>query len=168
MSIFVRKLTLKQSKKDIFLEIIRFLLVGGFATIVDYIVFYVLKLVVLKNIDETPCLLISTLLGFLAGLFTNWFLQKFVYRNITDNDMKSKKVFIKFVILSFFGLFITEIGILLAKPLYNTLILSVFGLFTFDFYQLFFKCLMTVIVLIINYLGRKFLVFNNNSEKEDI
>ena len=159
---------MKQSKKDIFLEIIRFLLVGGLATIIDYIVFYVFKLVILKNISENPKLIISTLLGFLAGLFTNWFLQKFVYKNVTDSDMKSKKVFIKFVILSFFGLFVTEIGILLAKPLYNKLILSVFGLFTFDFYQLFFKCLMTVIVLIINYLGRKFLVFNNNSKKEDL
>ena len=159
---------MKQSKKDIFLEIIRFLLVGGLATIIDYIVFYVFKLVVLKNVSENPKLIISTLLGFLAGLFTNWFLQKFVYKNVTDSDMKSKKVFIKFVILSFFGLFVTEIGILLAKPLYNKLMLSVFGLFTFDFYQLFFKCLMTVIVLIINYLGRKFLVFNNNSKKEDL
>ena len=159
---------MKQSKKDIFLEIIRFLLVGGLATIIDYIVFYVFKLVILKNISENPKLIISTLLGFLAGLFTNWFLQKFVYKNVTDSDMKSKKVFIKFVILSFFGLFVTEIGILLAKPLYNKLMLSVFGLFTFDFYQLFFKCLMTVIVLIINYLGRKFLVFNNNSKKEDL
>ncbi len=159
---------MKQSKKDIFLEIIRFLLVGGLATIIDYIVFYVFKLVILKNVSENPKLIISTLLGFLAGLFTNWFLQKFVYKNVTDSDMKSKKVFIKFVILSFFGLFVTEIGILLAKPLYNKLMLSVFGLFTFDFYQLFFKCLMTVIVLIINYLGRKFLVFNNNSKKEDL
>ncbi len=159
---------MKQSKKDLFLEIIRFLLVGGLATIVDYIVFYVFKLVILKNVSENPRLVISTLLGFLAGLFTNWFLQKFVYKNVTDSDMKSKKVFIKFVVLSFFGLFVTELGILLAKPLYNKLMLSVFGLFTFDFYQLFFKCLMTLIVLIINYLGRKFLVFNNNSKKEDL
>lgn len=159
---------MKQSKKDLFLEIIRFLLVGGLATIVDYIVFYVFKLVILKDVSENPRLVISTLLGFLAGLFTNWFLQKFVYKNVTDSDMKSKKVFIKFVVLSFFGLLVTELGILLAKPLYNKLMLSVFGLFTFDFYQLFFKCLMTLIVLIINYLGRKFLVFNNNSKKEDL
>ncbi len=156
---------MKQSKKELFLEIIRFLLVGGLATIVDYIVFYVFKLVILKNIDENPKLIISTLLGFLAGLFTNWFLQKFVYKSVTDNDMKNKIVFVKFVVLSVFGLLLTEVGIMLAKPLYNTLILSVFGLFTFDFYQLFFKCLMTLIVLIINYLGRKFLVFNKKIEE---
>lgn len=155
---------MKQNKKELFLEIIRFLLVGGLATIVDYIVFYVFKLVILKNIDENPKLIISTLLGFLAGLFTNWFLQKFVYKSITDSDMKNKIVFVKFVLLSVFGLLLTEVGIMLAKPLYNTLILSVFGLFTFDFYQLFFKCLMTLIVLIINYLGRKFLVFNKKIE----
>ncbi len=156
---------MKQSKKELFLEIIRFLLVGGLATIVDYIVFYVFKLVILKNIDENPKLIISTLLGFLAGLFTNWFLQKFVYKSVTDSDMKNKVVFVKFVVLSVFGLLLTEVGIMLAKPLYNTLILSVFGLFTFDFYQLFFKCLMTLIVLIINYLGRKFLVFNKKIEE---
>ena len=150
---------MKQSKKDLLLEILRFLLVGGLATIVDYVVFYLFKLVVLKSVEENVKLIVATLLGFLAGLFTNWFLQKFVYKSITDNQMKSKIVFLKFVILSFVGLGITEAGILLAKPLYNKLILSVFGLFTFDFYQLFFKCLMTLIVLVINYLGRKFIVF---------
>lgn len=150
---------MKQSKKDLLLEILRFLLVGGLATIVDYVVFYLFKLVVLKSVEENVKLIVATLLGFLAGLFTNWFLQKFVYKSITDNQMKSKIVFLKFVILSFIGLGITEAGILLAKPLYNKLILSVFGLFTFDFYQLFFKCLMTLIVLVINYLGRKFIVF---------
>lgn len=150
---------MKQSKKELFLEIIRFLLVGGLATVVDYVVFYLFKLVVLKSVEENVKLIVATLLGFLAGLFTNWFLQKFVYKSITDNQMKSKIVFLKFVILSFIGLGITEAGILLAKPLYNKLILSVFGLFTFDFYQLFFKCLMTLIVLVINYLGRKFIVF---------
>ncbi len=159
---------MKQSKKELFLEIIRFLLVGGLATVVDYIVFYVFKLVILKSVNDNVKLFISTMLGFLAGLFTNWFLQKFVYKNVTDSDMKSKKTFIKFVILSLFGLLVTELGILLAKPLYNTLILSVFGLFEFDFYQLFFKCLMTLIVLVINYLGRKFLVFNNSNNKEDL
>ncbi len=152
---------MKQSKKELFLEIIRFLLVGGLATIVDYVIFYLFKLVILKNAEENVKLIVATLLGFLAGLFTNWFLQKFVYKAVTDNQMKSKTVFLKFVILSFIGLGITEIGILLAKPLYNKLLLSVFGLFTFDFYQLFFKCLMTLIVLVINYLGRKFIVFKN-------
>ena len=42
---------MKQSKKDIFFEIIRFLIVGGIATIVDYIVFYVCNLLIFKNIE---------------------------------------------------------------------------------------------------------------------
>ena len=85
---------MKQSKKDIFLEIIRFLIVGGIATVVDYIVFYLCNLVIFKNIEETTNYVLSTALGFSAGLVTNWVLQKFVYRYLIDDVLKNKKIFI--------------------------------------------------------------------------
>ena len=155
---------MKQSKKDIFFEIIRFLIVGGIATIVDYIVFYVCNLLIFKNIEENANYIISTALGFTAGLITNWVLQKFVYRYLKDNVLKNKKIFLKFVILSLIGLGITEVGILLAKPLYDDVIINIFGK-DVSVWKFVMKCNMTIIVLIINYIGRKFFVFRHE-EKE--
>jgi len=155
---------MKQSKKDIFLEIIRFLIVGGIATIVDYIVFYLCNLVIFKNIEETTNYVLSTALGFSAGLITNWVLQKFVYKYLKEDVLKNKKVFIKFLILSLVGLGITELGILLARPLYDDVIITIFGR-DISVWKFLMKCIMTIIVLIINYLGRKFIVFRHE-EKE--
>lgn len=136
-------------------EFLRFLLVGGGATIVDYGIFYLFKLVILKNLDISLNLFISTFLGFTAGLIINWlFSAKFVYHY---EKKTTNKQFIVYVILCVAGLALTELGILLGKPLYGTLMLKF--IFEFDFWQLFFKCLMTVIVLIMNYFGRKYLVF---------
>ena len=147
----------KQSKKDIILEIIRFLIVGGIATLCDYAVFYLFNLVILKNLDKNLNLVIATALGFLTGLIVNWFLQKFVYRYITDNETKSKWVFVKFVIVSLIGLGLTELGINLASPLYGKYTWEI--IVKFDPVKLFFKCLMTGIVLVWNYIARKLFVF---------
>ena len=105
---------------------------------------------------------ISTALGFGVGLLVNWFLQKFVYRYITDKQTKSKVVFLKFVILALFGLGLTELVMLLAKPTFGTVTWHI--VIDFDFWKLFFKVLMTIIVLIINYIGRKLFVFKIKNE----
>ena len=55
----------------------------------------------------------------------------------------------------------------LTTPLHDILILNVFDLFKFSFWKLFFKCLMTLIVLIINYFGRKYLVFKVYTHKKE-
>lgn len=162
---------MKQNKKEILAEITRFLIVGGIATLCDYLVFYLLNLVVLPNInaealykDGGANIAISTALGFTTGLFVNWFLQQFVFKYLTDKETKSKIVFLKFTILSLFGLGLTELVMLLAKPLFSTLTLHI--IIDFQFWKLFFKVLMTLIVLIINYLGRKFIVFKTKGDNE--
>lgn len=152
-----------QSKKEIFFEIIRFLIVGLIATLVDYIIFYTCNLVVFKNLNERLNIVLSTAFSFLAGLLTNWFLQKFVFKYITKEEQKSKVVFLKFFLLALFGLFITEMIMLVSRPIHNDLSLSIFNI-KFMFWKLFFKCLATGIVLIINYLGRKFFVFKRKKE----
>ena len=156
-----------QNKKETFFEVFRFLVVGGLATLVDFIVFYLFNLVILKSLNEKINMVMSTTLGFTAGLFTNWFLQKFVYKQVTNNQMHDKVIFAKFVILSIAGYLITLLVMTLTTPLHDILILNIFDLFKFSFWKLFFKCLMTLIVLIINYFGRKYLVFKVYTHKKE-
>ncbi|MBQ9448907.1 MAG: GtrA family protein [Acholeplasmatales bacterium] len=162
---------MNQSKKDIFKEIIRFLIVGGIATLCDYAIFYLFNLLLLPKInpevlgkDAGLNIFISTALGFTTGLLVNWFLQKFVYRYITEKQTKSKIVFLKFVILSLVGFGLTELGMLLASPLFGKVTWHI--IVDFDFWKLFFKVLMTIIVLIMNYIGRKIFVFNVKPEEQ--
>ena len=157
---------MRQNKKDIALEIFRFLLVGGFATICDYVVFYLFNIVFLKNINQFANIFISESFGFLTGLFVNWFLQKFVFKYITKEQTKDAKVFTKFFILSLLGFSISQLGMFLCgKYLVGKLIINF--IIEFDFWKLFMKCLMTGIVLIINYIGRKLFVFKE-IKKEDL
>lgn len=156
---------MKQNSKDIIKEILRFLLVGGIATVCDYLVFYLFNNFVLNNLDQALNLFIATTLGFLTGLFVNWFLQRFVYRYLDEEFRKNKSYFLKFLILSLFGLLVTQVGILIASPIYGKFYLTI--IVKFDFWKLFMKCLMTCIVLVINYLGRKFFVFKTKNNKKN-
>ena len=160
---------MKQTKKELIWEMIRFLIVGGIATLVDYAVFYFCNLVLFKALDTNVNLILSTALGFTFGLLTKWKKQKFVYRYITEKQTKSTKVFIKFVVIALIGLLITELGINIASPIYNTLNLTLpIVNIQFDFWKLFMKCLMTVVVLIFNYFARKYYVFKFDNPQEHI
>ena len=158
---------MKQSKNELIFEMIRFLIVGGIATLVDYAVFYLCNLVIFKALNVNVNLILSTALGFTAGLLTNWFLQKFVYRYITEKQTKSKTVFIKFLVISLIGLLMTELVMNIAAPIYPTFTPTILGI-TFQFWKLFMKVLMTCVVLIFNYLGRKYFVFKYENPEENL
>ena len=75
----------KQTTTELFWEIFRFLLVGGTATVCDYIVFWLLDGVLLPTLPFTGAawsllaLWIATACGFVVGLIVNWILSsKFV------------------------------------------------------------------------------------------
>ena len=153
----------KNNKKQLLAEIGRFLLVGGIATIVDYVLFYLFNLVVLKSLNGSLNLVISTFIGFTAGLIVNWvFSATFVYRY---NKMTTKRQFLLYLLLCLAGLGLTELGMILASPTYDKLYLDI--IVKFDFWKLFFKCFMTVVVLVLNYLGRKFLIFKKDKVNEN-
>ena len=153
----------KNNKKQLLAEIGRFLLVGGIATIVDYVLFYLFNLVVLKSLNSNLNLVISTFIGFTAGLIVNWvFSATFVYRY---NKKTTKRQFLLYLLLCLAGLGLTELGMILASPTYDKLYLDI--IVKFDFWKLFFKCFMTVVVLVLNYLGRKFLIFKKDKVNEN-
>ncbi len=156
---------MKQNKKELGLEILRFLIVGGLATLVDYLVTWVFKNFVCQNLEVNLAVFIYTAAGFTAGLFTNWFLQKFVYRYITKKQQRSFYVFFKFVVLSLIGFGITWLGMRLSEPLHEKVLFDFWFLHDIQLWFWVFKVVLTIIVLIMNYIGRKLFVFNQKKEK---
>ena len=157
-----------QTKSELFFEIFRFLLVGGFATLVDYGVTWAVKNYLVQNLNQGLATFLYTLAGFTAGLLTNWFLQKFVYRYITKDQQRSKFVFLKFVVLSLIGFGITWVGMQLSTPLHDDVLIDFLFLHNIQLIFWIFKVVLTIIVLIINYVGRKLFVFNQKDEISNI
>ncbi|MBQ8431153.1 MAG: GtrA family protein [Clostridia bacterium] len=140
-------------------EIIRFLIIGGFATIIDYAVSGLT--VYLFNIDKITHIseillnkvdvniyekVFSTGAGFIAGLIFNYiFSIKFVF--IYKEKGETKLGFLYFSLLSIFGLIINLSGMYLATKYLKL-----------NFWLI--KIILTLIVLIYNYLSKKLILFN--------
>ena len=156
-----------QTKRELFWEIFRFLLVGGTATVVDYAVFYLFRQWILPPtlitgaVWDIISLVIATALGFCAGLVVNWILSvKFVFRAVKNKEeAHSKKGFAIFTIIGVIGLGITELGMLLLVHIFPTI--TIFGVteFLLPWDEWLAKVIMTCIVLVFNYVGRKIFVF---------
>lgn len=157
---------MKQNKKELSLEILRFLIVGGLATLVDYLVTWVFKNYVCQNLNVNLAVFLYTAAGFTAGLFTNWFLQKFVYRYITKDQQRSMFVFFKFVVLSLIGFGITWLGMRVTEPIHATVLFDFWFLHDIQLWFWVFKVVLTIIVLIMNYIGRKLFVFNQKKKQD--
>ena len=156
-----------QTKKELFWEIFRFLLVGGTATLVDYAVFYLFRQWLLPvGLIESGAwnvisLIIATAFGFCAGLLVNWILSvKFVFRAVKNKEeAHSKKGFAIFTVIGVIGLGITELGVVLLVHIVPEI--TLFGVtgFLLPWNEWLAKIVMTCIVLVFNYVGRKIFVF---------
>lgn len=160
--------TEKQTKKQLSEEIFRFLLVGGTATVVDYIVYYLFRQWILpptlinSAAWDTWSLILATAFGFCVGLTVNWILSvRFVFRHVKDKKKSSsKKAFVVFALIGVVGLVITELGMNLLVA-----ILPSFSLFDraaflgLPWKEWLAKVLMTGLVLVWNYVARKKFVF---------
>ena len=159
----------KQTKEQLFWEIFRFLLVGGTATLVDYFVFWIFDGVLFPLIASaewwvTLSLILSTALGFCAGLIVNWLLSiSFVFKQVKDKEeASSKKSFLLFTIIGVIGLLITEVGVLLLVALLPEFeLFGVTELLGTTWAKWTAKVVMTCIVLVWNYVGRKLFVFKS-------
>ena len=164
-----KEVQVKQTKKQLFWEIFRFLLVGGTATLVDYFVFWIFDGVLFPLISsaewwQTLALILSTALGFCAGLIVNWLLSvSFVFRQVKNKEeASSKKSFLLFTIIGVIGLLITEVGVLLLVALLPEFTLfGVTEILGTTWAKWTAKVVMTCIVLVWNYVGRKLLVFKS-------
>lgn len=154
----------KQTKKQLFWEIFRFLIVGGTATIVDYAASYLFYHWWLPSslVGETASLIASTAIGFLFGLIVNWLLSiTFVFKQVKDEkESRSKKSFLIFSLIGVAGLAITEIGVWAGVEFLPQI--TFFSSTTFigaEWKWWISKVVMTCVVLVWNYVGRKLLVF---------
>ncbi len=160
---------IQQTKKQLILEIIRFLIVGGTATLVDYFVFWIFDGVLFPLIStaswwKTTSLVLATALGFCVGLVVNWLLSvSFVFKQVKNKEeASSKKSFALFTIIGVIGLAITEVGILLLVAILPEF--SLFGTTTLlgtTWAKWLAKIVMTCIVLVWNYIGRKLFIFKS-------
>lgn len=154
----------RQTKKQLFLEIFRFLLVGGVATLADYLVFWIFDALVFPESWGTLALVLSTALGFCVGLIVNWVLSvSFVFRETEEKiSVRSKKPFLTFALIGLFGLLITELGVVLLVWAFPSF--TLFGataLFGTAWEKWLAKAIMTCLVLVWNYLGRKIFIFRS-------
>lgn len=146
-------------------EIIRFVICGGIATVVDMFVMgvvmylmqpkiYISFLNVFINtpIPSTLATVIGTGVGFIVGLLVNYILSILFVFNEKGNS-KSTKGFLIFTLLSAIGLGINLGGMYIGFDLIG-------------WNQWLVKVIVTIIVLIYNYVSKRLLLFKNNSKSK--
>lgn len=161
-----QKILALNEKYPLAFEIIRFLIVGGIATVVDFftmgIILYLFNPSIYPHFYNVfyggtgnPSLLanmVGTGSGFVVGLIINYVLSVF-FVFINKGKSKSTKGFLQFAVLSAIGLAIHEIGMYLLG-----------GLLGIN--EWIIKIVMTLIVLVYNYLSRKLLIFKKQDNDE--
>ena len=154
-----------QKNKGIILEILRFLLVGGLATIIDFAVFELCMYVLFSTLEETLNLVLSTTCGFVVGLIFNYiFSIIFVFKGAKeDKKTQTIKAFLLFTLIGVIGLGI-KIGIQTGgNALMNVIFPSADGFWSW-FIDTFIYGVATLIVLVWKYVGRKLLIFKGESK----
>lgn len=136
--------------KQIFFEIFRFSLVGLVAALCDYIVTTLVRFAFVSLSHTWYATVVAVTCGFIVGVTINYVLSVFmVYKSNKTNLSKTKKGVALFVILSAVGLFI---GYAIELVFYNEHVIKI------EPYILVFL-IRTIIVMIYNYLTRKFILF---------
>lgn len=132
------------------MEIFRYLLVGGMAFVLETLILWFLKEfiftfdIVFFQLDLA--LTLSTMFAFLGGLMTNYFFSLvFVFQRFNHATPHGHR-FLMFSLIGLVGLLIKTLGMNL---LVEILLI----------YYLVSHGLITVIVLVWNYLGRKLFIF---------
>ena len=146
-------------------EILRFLIVGGLATVVDFFMMGVTLYLFDSSIyphfyniffgaTGEPTLtakLVGTGVGFIFGLIANYLLSIFFVFN-EKGKSKTVKGFVIFAVFSAIGLTLHEVGMYLFS--------DVWGM-----NEWVAKIILTIVVLVYNYVSRKLLIFKKVKEK---
>jgi len=141
IEIFINKilklLHIKMSKsgEQLFVQIFKFIIVGGIATIIDWCIYFVLY----NYFKINP--LLSNICSFSISVIYNYYASvKWVFN--VDGQKSKKRIFLEFIIFSLIGLALTEIIIYL-------------GVDKLKIDAMFVKIFATVLVMIFNFVTRK-------------
>lgn len=166
-----------QKNKNIWLEILRFIIVGGGATLIDFVCEWAIIALINGSLPSGWTQTIAVTVGFLVSTVFNYLLSLiWVFKNVKDEKKAhSKSYMLYFVILSAVGLGIgiglqllgqwicqTSFAIDISKVKFTNVFSQssdAFWAFAIVF------VLKTCVTLVYNYLSRKFILFR--APKED-
>lgn len=121
--------------KQLLKQILRFVIIGGIAFLIDYIILFCCKELLGFNV------LISAAVAFSISVIFNYIASvKWVFD--VDKDKDSKRNFIIFIVLSIIGLILTEIIMWLGTDLLHI-------------HYLIVKIFATAVVMVFNFVSRK-------------
>lgn len=116
-------------------QILKFVIVGGIATIIDWLVYYIL----FNYLNMNP--LIANIFSFSVSVVYNYTASvKWIFE--VDKNKSKKKIFVEFIVLSLIGLLLTEILLVI---FINGMKLS----------EMLSKIIATAIVMVFNFITRK-------------
>ena len=170
-------------------ELVRFLICGVAAALIDYLFSQLMVLLLHNSLSEMWVTIISTAVGFIFGVAVNYLISTFwVYQNV-DKSVKTKstRFIVLFVLLSLAAMLLSILAMLLcnlivvaiwgqANSIVNLSVMELikeygFGfLKIFVFWAYFFSfCVKTIVGLVFNYFTRKYILYkepreNNNEE----
>ena len=125
---------MSKKRKSLYIQIFKFVVVGGIATLIDWIIYFVL----FNYFHIFP--LISNIISYSISVIYNFIMSvKWVF---DTKDKSMKRLLFEFIILSLIGLIISEFIIWLFLEILS-------------FNSIIAKILSTLIVMIINFILRK-------------
>ena len=126
---------LNPSQEELVIQIFKFIVVGGIATVIDWIIYFVLY-----HFIKIPPLIANILSFSVSVVYNYWASCKYVFKVTKD---KSKfRLFIEFIIFALIGLGMNE--------------LIIFGLYNkAGWNAMLVKVIATIIVMIFNFVTRK-------------
>jgi putative flippase GtrA len=141
---------MEQIKKFFTREVISYLIFGVLTTVVNIVVSFFLTAVC--NVEGNLASTIGIICCILFAYFTN---RKWVF-NSTATTLKEKWIeFIKFIL----GRAVTAVLEIVGVFFLNNIIHSFYGMFSDNIAYLINKCLITVIIIILNFFISKFFAF---------
>lgn len=124
-----------KNNKELIIQINKFILIGGIATIIDWIVYYILY----NFLGINP--LIANILSFCISVIYNFIASvKWVFK--VDKNKGKKIIFIEFIFFSLIGLLLTELLLWIG--------IDIMGL-----NAMLIKVTATAIVMVFNFVTRK-------------
>ena len=126
---------LNPAQEDLIVQIFKFLVVGGIATIIDWVIYFVLY-----HFVKIPPLIANIMSFTVSVIYNYWASCKYVFK--VTKDKSKLRLFIEFIIFAVIGLGINEVIIfaLYNKAGWNAMLV---------------KVLATIIVMTFNFITRK-------------